>query len=92
MPKFLIEVPHDNNQEACDQAVRVFKQTGSHFLTNADWGCSDDIHKAWIIIDVDNKNEALLIVPQPYREKARAITLNKFAFDGTDESLNQHQT
>ena len=91
MPRFLIEVPHENKKEACDQAVRIFNQTGSHFLTNADWGCSDDVHKSWVIIDVDNKNDALMVVPQPYREKATAITLNKFAFDSSDEGTDQHQ-
>jgi hypothetical protein len=38
MPRFLIEVIHENRKESCDQAVRAFLATGSHFMTNADWG------------------------------------------------------
>jgi hypothetical protein len=36
MARFLIEVPHESDTVACAHAVRVFLETGSHFLTNAD--------------------------------------------------------
>ena len=58
MAKFLIEVPHGADKTACDQAIQVFLQTGSHFLTHADWGCLDGEHKAWIIADVRSKDDA----------------------------------
>jgi len=38
MGKYLIEVPHEATKSACINAVRVFLQTGSHFLRQADWG------------------------------------------------------
>ncbi len=60
MSKFLIEVPHGADKQSCDQAILIFHQTGSHFLTHADWGCLDGEHKAWIIADVANKEEARL--------------------------------
>lgn len=91
MSRFLIEVPHQNKKRECLRAVDVFKRTGSHFLTNADWGCSDDIHKAWIIIELDSKEEALNIVPPWYREKALVITLNKFALEKIDEEIKKHK-
>ena len=59
MARFLIEVPHDEEVASCMQVVQTFLQTGSHFLSNADWGCADGEHKAWIILDVDSKEEAL---------------------------------
>ena len=49
MTRFLIEVAHKNNKNACDQAVQASMATGSHFMTNADWGCGDDEHKAEFI-------------------------------------------
>ena len=58
MTRFLIEVPHENKKETCDRAVRIFMETGSHFMTNAEWGCGDDVHKAWFIVDMDSKDEA----------------------------------
>src|SRR5215470_16584439 len=58
MAKFLIEVPHEAETIACARAAKVLLETGSHFLTHADFGCCDGVHKAWIIVDVDSKEEA----------------------------------
>ncbi len=63
MEKYLIEVPHEASKSACLNAVRVFLQTGSHFLANADWGCHDGEHKAWLLVEVENKGQANQIVP-----------------------------
>jgi hypothetical protein len=90
MPRYLIEVPHDNTKEACDFAVRVFLETGSHFMTNADWGCSDDVHKAWFIIDVGNREEALAILPPVFRQTARVVALQRFSMDDLEETRGQH--
>ena len=78
MPRFLIEVPHEATQAACDQAVKVFMQTGSHFFANADWGCDDGIHKAWFIVDIDSKEAARQILPPIFREHASIIKLRKY--------------
>ena len=59
MEKFLIEVPHEETESECINAVRIFYQTGSHFLTNADWGCEDGEHKAWLLVDVENKDKQI---------------------------------
>ena len=91
MPRFLIEVPHKNNKQACNQAIQAFKKTGSHFLANADWGCLDGIHKAWIIIELENKEAALLLIPPWYRQKAEVITLQKLALDKPNEAFKQHK-
>ena len=91
MARFLIEVSHENSKQACDEAIKIFKNTGSHFLTNADWGCLDDVHKSWIIIEVDDKEAALMIVPPQLRENAIAITLDKFALDTVGEAIKQHK-
>jgi hypothetical protein len=58
MAKYLIEVPHEPETRECALAVQVFLTTGSHFLKNADWGCLDGEHKGWIIVELDNKEEA----------------------------------
>jgi hypothetical protein len=78
MPKFLIEVPHGATKNACDQAIQIFLQTGSHFLTHADWGCLDGEHKAWIIADVKSKDEALFILPSVFRKEAKITLLTTF--------------
>jgi hypothetical protein len=78
MLKFLIEVPHGADKEACYQAIRIFQQTGSHFLTHAEWGCLDGEHKAWIIADVANKEEAIFILPPAFRSVAKITRLTTF--------------
>ncbi len=91
MARFIIEVPHEAEVIACARAVEIFLTTGSHFLTNADWGCLDGVHKAWIIADVDNKDEARGILPPAYRSQARIIQLNKFELKEIQDLLSHHQ-
>lgn len=91
MARFLIEVPHDAELEACARVVQVFLRSGSHFLTHADWGCRDGDHKAWIIADVENKEEACRIVPPAFRSQARVTRLNFFTMEEIDDILLYHQ-
>lgn len=81
MPRYLIEVAHQNKKEDCKRAVKIFLSTGSHFVTNADWGCSDGVHKAWIIVDLSNKEEALSVVPPAFRHDTTIVTLQNFSLD-----------
>ncbi|TAL77334.1 MAG: hypothetical protein EPN88_02700 [Bacteroidetes bacterium] len=78
MEKYLIEVPHEATKSACVNAVRVFMETGSHFLRQADWGCHDGEHKAWLIVEVENKDQARQIVPSFFRSAAKIIKLHTF--------------
>ena len=81
MPRFLIEVPHDPTPLACTRAVAVLLRTGSHFLTHAAWGCKDNEHKAWIIMDFDSRQDALNSVPVDFRNVAKVVQLNVFILD-----------
>jgi hypothetical protein len=91
MARFLIEVDHEAETVACARAVRVFLTTGSHYLTHADWGCTDGVHTAWIIVEADTKEEARAVVPPSERPRARIITLNKFTLEEIDEILAHHR-
>ncbi len=84
MKRFLIEVPHGESKKECQKAIRIFMETGSHFLSKADWGCADGEHKAWIIVEVPGKAEARNILPSLYRSDAKIIELNTFAEDVGD--------
>jgi len=90
MAKYLIEVPHEADKSACAEAVRVFQNTGSHFLTNADWGCMDGEHKAWFFMDINDKQQALNVVPPAYRRKAKITFVNKFSIDEMDQLSASH--
>jgi hypothetical protein len=90
MARFLIEVPHEAEVTACARAVKVFLNTGSHFLANADWGCRDGEHKAWLIADMDSKEEARSVLPQGFRSDAKITRLDKFTLQEIDEMLREH--
>jgi hypothetical protein len=78
MEKYLIEVSHEPTDYSCLNAVRVFFQTGSHFLRQAEWGCHDGVHKAWLKVEAENKDQARQIVPPLFRSEARIIKLHTF--------------
>ncbi len=90
MPKFLIEVPHEEDVLACARVVQIFLASGSHFLTNAEWGCYDGDHHCWMIVDVASKEEARAIVPPGMRAETRVVQLNRFTMDEIDEILRRH--
>jgi hypothetical protein len=71
--------------------VEILLSSGSHFLTNADWGCMDGVHKAWFIMDTDSKNEALMVVPPAFRKDTKITQLNKFNLIEVKELLKHHE-
>lgn len=91
MNRFLIEVPHDGTAAACARAAELLQRTGSHFITHADFGCSDGIHKAWIILEVDSKEEARNVVPPELRPVASITRLNQFTTEQIDELKRRHE-
>lgn len=91
MPKFLIEVPHRGERAACVQAVQAFLNSGSHFVANADWGCRDGDHRAWIVVDVASKDEARAIVPPIFRTQAKIVGLNRFTLRDLEEIVKDHE-
>jgi hypothetical protein len=53
-------------------------ESGSHLLTNAQWGCKSGVHKAWFISDFNNKEEALQVIPPFLRHAATIVELTTF--------------
>jgi len=91
MARFLIEVPHESEMVACARAVQLLLQTGSHFLTHADFGCRDDDHRAWIVVETDSKEEARGVLPPAFRGQARITELNKFSLAELKDLLEHHR-
>ena len=71
MPRFIIEVPHSGSKAECLRELDAFMQAGAHYLTNADWGCMADDHRAWLTVDVSSESEAKMMVPPVVRHKAK---------------------
>ena len=78
MPRFLIELPHEDEREACMKALRAIQEFGSHFVTHADWGCNDGAHACWLMVEVDSRDQAMQMVPPEMRGAARIVQLNRF--------------
>jgi hypothetical protein len=91
MSKYLIEIPHGNNKIDCQRAVSILLSSGSHFLTNADFGCLDGEHKAWFFMEASSKEEVLRIVPPAYRKDAKISQLNKFKLKDVEEIFKHHE-
>ncbi len=91
MARFLIEVPHEEEEVACARVVEIFLKTGSHNLTHTDWGCMDGDHRAWLIVEVDTREDALRILPPAFRSHARIVGLNKFDMEQIDAILSHHR-
>jgi hypothetical protein len=90
MARFLIEVPHEDKAKECALAVKILLSSGSHYMTHAEFGCLDGEHKAWIIVEVDSKEEARFIIPPVYRSQAKIVKLNKFSLEEINEFLEKH--
>jgi hypothetical protein len=91
MPRFLIEVPHGSEETECARAAKILIQSGSHFLTHADFGCKDGVHKAWIVVEMDDRTEARNLLHPAYRTAATITALNKFSMEELDELLSYHE-
>ena len=94
MKKFLIEVPHGEDKASCKRAIQDFLRSGSHFVTHADWGCMDGDHKAWMMVELENKEQARRILPAAYRQKATITMLHRFRREeiGQPEDLLDHHS
>ena len=91
MSRYLIEVHHEAEPLACARAIQVFLATGSHFMTQADWGCLDGDHTGRIVVELESKEQARSILPPAYRSQARIIALYKFTMDQINGIISQHQ-
>jgi len=91
MAKYLIEVPHEAEKAACLRAIQTFLETGSHFLANADWGCMDGDHRAWLMMEAENREDVTYALPPSVRPDARIVRLEKFTMADVEEMASQHQ-
>ncbi len=91
MARFLVELEHDATPKACEQAYDIILSSGSHFLTNAEWGCEDNEHFCWIMVDLDNKDEVRSIIPPLFRDDARIVQLKQYKREDFKNSDKNHQ-
>ena len=83
MDRFLVISNH--TAEDCKAALKQVEAAG--YLTHFDWGCKDGEHTGWVILEAENANEAIMVVPTSQRRSARAVRLTKFS---REEVTKQH--
>jgi hypothetical protein len=70
--------------------VKTFLDTGSHYLSHAEWGCEDGVHKCWLIVETENREQAKAVVPPFMRQHVTIVRLNRFFTDEMGSILTSH--
>lgn len=76
MDRYIIISEH--TAEDCRMVVKEFVHYHAGFLTNFEWGCYDNDHHAYTMLEAESHAQALMSVPPAFRAKARAIKLTHF--------------
>ncbi len=87
MSRFIIKSEH--TAEDCRQAVKHFREYHANFLTHFEWGCYDNDHTAYAIIDAESHEDAKMAVPPLFRNKATVIKLANFDPKKKSDSLHK---
>ncbi|MBI5963353.1 MAG: hypothetical protein HY863_07765 [Chloroflexi bacterium] len=74
MERFIVESPH--LIEDCDRVIQDLHAAG--YLHHFEWGCKDNEHTGWAIVEAESLEHAKQIVPWYVRNKARIVRLVKF--------------
>jgi hypothetical protein len=89
MPRYLIEVKHADDYDACVRALQAIEQYGSHLMTHAEWGCKDGHHSCWLIAELDNRDDAMRMVPPEFRPETRVVALNRFSKEEISQLISE---
>jgi hypothetical protein len=76
MNRYIVISSHTS--EDCKMAVKQFRQYNAGFLTHFEWGCFDNDHTAYAIIEAESHENAKMSVPPIFREKTRVVKLTHF--------------
>ena len=75
MDRYLVSVTH--TMAECVRGLKAIESAG--MITHFDWGCKDGEHTGWVIIEAENKSQALMVVPPVLRDNAHVVRLVKFS-------------
>lgn len=76
MHKYIVISRHTD--EDCRTAIKQFRAYNAGFLTHFEWGCMDNDHSAYAIIEAESHQHALMSVPVLFRTNSKAIRLTTF--------------
>lgn len=76
MERYILISSHTSQD--CKMAIKHFMHYNPGFLTHFEWGCMDNDHSAYAIVEAESHESALMAVPTILREKTRVIKLTSF--------------
>ena len=76
MDRYIILSSH--TAEDCRKAVKYFREYHAGFLTHFEWGCKDDDHTAYAIVEAESHEQAIMAVPPLFRDKSKVVKLTTF--------------
>lgn len=86
MDRFIIISSH--TAEDCRMVIKHFREHHAGFLTHFEWGCYDNDHTAYAIIEAENHAAAMMAVPAVFRDKTRVIKLTHFKPKASSDPLH----
>ena len=86
MDRYIVISSH--TAEDCKRAVKYFQEYHANFLTHFEWGCYDDDHTAYAIIEAESHEQAKMSAPPLFRDKTRVIKLTTFKPRGAKDNVH----
>ena len=86
MDRYIVISSH--TAEDCKMAVKHFREHHAGFLTHFEWGCYDNDHTAYAILEADSHEAAKMTVPPLFRDKTRVVKLTHFNPKKTKDTLH----
>jgi hypothetical protein len=87
MPRFIVISSH--TAEECKMAVKHFREHHAGFLSHFEWGCYDNDHTAYLVVEAGSHQEAIQTVPPLFRDKTRVVQLTYFNPRGKSDPIHE---
>jgi hypothetical protein len=88
MARYLVELPH--TKEDCLEALDSVVAHSHALMDRIDWGCGDDVHTGWLLIEAQDADAARMMVPTNIRSRAKATQLVKFTAEQVQSFHDAH--
>lgn len=85
---FMIEMPH--TKEECMRMLDDIKEKTPDILNKMEWGCMDNNHVGYAIVEAKDKKEALNMLPGKERDKAKVTKLDRFTVKQIEDLHKEH--
>ena len=83
MDRYMVVLPH--TAEDCTAVLHQIEAIGA--ITHFDWGCKDGEHTGWVIVEAEDRDQAMMVVPTFQRKRAHLVKLTKFS---PEDVLSMH--